>query len=172
MILAPLPDLTGMQFGRLLAIKRIRLFNGHGVHYVCSCACGNETTARAGALYHGHKRSCGCINQERLRWLQTRRAEQQRSRQSARCLSRGHQPENVKWGNQYTCRKCDNLRKGTPETLLKISIRHHFGTGQIPKQLEEFYLAYRTLRKEAIRNGSKNRARHENDSSRGNSETA
>lgn len=59
-------DLTGMQFGRLIAINRVPV--GHVtpagqelVQYQCMCECGNFCDVLAMNLVKGNTQSCGCI---------------------------------------------------------------------------------------------------------------
>lgn len=54
-------DITGMRFGRLVAIKY--LDNGK---WQCKCDCGNPqlVTVKACNLKNGHTKSCGCIVKE------------------------------------------------------------------------------------------------------------
>lgn len=53
-------DLTGMQFGRLLAIKPDPRFKGKGVKWECQCSCGNITSVLCRSLRAGYTKSCGC----------------------------------------------------------------------------------------------------------------
>lgn len=59
-------DLTGQQFGRLTAIKRV----GNGKHgesrWLFKCSCGNMHIAYGRSVRSGNTQSCGCLNRERL----------------------------------------------------------------------------------------------------------
>lgn len=57
-------DITGVRFGRLVAVKPI-VRRGSRV-WVCRCDCGGEATVSAGALRHGRTRSCGCLHRESI----------------------------------------------------------------------------------------------------------
>ena len=57
-------NLTGQQFGRLVAMYPVRKEN-QATTWHCRCACGNETDVCAANLLRGSTRSCGCLNQER-----------------------------------------------------------------------------------------------------------
>jgi hypothetical protein len=57
-------DITGEKFNRLLVLKfshrvKTRRF------FLCKCDCGSETIGRVDQIISGHKRSCGCVLQER-----------------------------------------------------------------------------------------------------------
>lgn len=58
-------DLTGMRFGKLLALHKT---NGHKTpagqvlsEYLCRCDCGNEISVLSMNLLSGNTQSCGCI---------------------------------------------------------------------------------------------------------------
>ena len=55
-------DYTGQIFGRLTALFFERRNGYRG--WVCRCACGTETWARAGSLKSGNTKSCGCLQKE------------------------------------------------------------------------------------------------------------
>ena len=57
-------DVTGKKFGRLTAIKRVKLKNKKGVYWLCECSCEKHTKIIVNAryLFNGHRTSCGCIN--------------------------------------------------------------------------------------------------------------
>lgn len=59
-------DITGMRFGRLVAVRRDGSRNGQAA-WICRCDCGNETIAAAKQLRYGSTKSCGCLHLERLR---------------------------------------------------------------------------------------------------------
>lgn len=58
-------DITGLQFGRLTAIKRVEDIIGKngskGEAWLCECSCGNEKVVRKNNLINGNTKSCGCI---------------------------------------------------------------------------------------------------------------
>lgn len=60
-----LPDLTGMKFSRLTAIKQVK--KGKRLAYHCICDCGNTINVTSNKLYSGHTKSCGCYNLESLK---------------------------------------------------------------------------------------------------------
>lgn len=49
-------DLTGKQFGRLIAIQKLE--NGK---WLCECGCGNKTEVSTSNLVTNHTQSCGCL---------------------------------------------------------------------------------------------------------------
>lgn len=56
-------DLTGMQFGRLVALKMERE-SPKSDYWLCRCACGNEKVIRCDSLLSGKTKSCGCLLRE------------------------------------------------------------------------------------------------------------
>ena len=64
-------DLTGKKFGRLIVIKKDKLYleknKRKRIRWECKCECGNKTTTRAYNLVTGKTRSCGCIKVEILK---------------------------------------------------------------------------------------------------------
>lgn len=57
-------ELTGQEFGRLVAKKPIKI-NGLCM-WACECVCGNKTNVRTGALISGGTKSCGCLQSEEV----------------------------------------------------------------------------------------------------------
>ena len=55
-------DLTGMRFGRLVALRRSKKKNK--TEWLCVCDCGNEKVIEGGSLRGGRTKSCGCLNRE------------------------------------------------------------------------------------------------------------
>lgn len=64
-------DLTGMRFGRLVALARVddkvNQYNEPIYLWRCQCDCGKVTEARRGNLLGGSTRSCGCLRRESAR---------------------------------------------------------------------------------------------------------
>jgi hypothetical protein len=61
-------DLTGRQFGRLVALGPVNVRRYPGVTHLiwrCRCECGGETDVHAGNLKKGHTVSCGCWRRAR-----------------------------------------------------------------------------------------------------------
>jgi hypothetical protein len=58
-------DITGQRFGRLVAVKRLRLDKkrGHSV-WLCACDCGNSKAVSISDLKSGSTVSCGCFARE------------------------------------------------------------------------------------------------------------
>lgn len=61
-------DISGQQFGRLVAIEICgrRLSTGVSL-WKCLCSCGNYTVVGISELKNGNTQSCGCLNTERVR---------------------------------------------------------------------------------------------------------
>lgn len=57
-------DLTGMRFGKLLAICRTEIQKNSQWVWLCQCDCGEQTTATTGKLMAGQKKSCGCLSRQ------------------------------------------------------------------------------------------------------------
>lgn len=56
-------DLTGMRFGRLVALEYVGRKNGRTL-WKCMCDCGNETITGYSNLVSGNTKSCGCMEYE------------------------------------------------------------------------------------------------------------
>lgn len=65
---APVKDLTGMRFDRLVVLRRdVRAeYTQHspGARWVCQCDCGNFITVHGNNLRRKNTRSCGCLRVE------------------------------------------------------------------------------------------------------------
>lgn len=61
-------DLTGIKFGRLIAVSIYRGidFSDSKTRWICKCECGREVVSRQDNLISGITRSCGCIHSEYL----------------------------------------------------------------------------------------------------------
>jgi len=57
-------DITGMRFGKLVAISKHHYDSKHNDYWLCKCDCGKETTARRTHLLNGNIKSCGCLLKE------------------------------------------------------------------------------------------------------------
>lgn len=58
-------EITGKQFGRLIAIRRAPSSSGHGgAMWLCKCECGKKKIAALRHLRYGLIRSCGCLRIE------------------------------------------------------------------------------------------------------------
>jgi len=62
----PTPDFTGMKFGKLTALYRIKTekTTGRGKHamWMCKCDCGNTKIISSTRLAHGKTDNCGCMD--------------------------------------------------------------------------------------------------------------
>lgn len=58
-------DLTGVRFGRLVAIERLRHSSSMRWVWRCKCDCGQENFVPANSLKSGRTLSCGCLGRER-----------------------------------------------------------------------------------------------------------
>lgn len=82
-------DVTGVRFGRLLALEYAGSYKGSGSQWLCRCDCGKQIIVRLGSLVSENTTSCGCIGNSRSRsddkrsrvrpYLQTRRARKRKA---------------------------------------------------------------------------------------------
>lgn len=56
-------DLTGVRFGRLVAVEPVQ--SEKSLKWRCSCDCGGEAITTGSKLKSGHTKSCGCLQRER-----------------------------------------------------------------------------------------------------------
>lgn len=54
-------DLTGLSFGKLIAIERTNEKKRSGFVWRCRCECGKEAMVSSNSLLSGNARSCGCL---------------------------------------------------------------------------------------------------------------
>lgn len=52
-------DITGMRFGKLVAVEQIK--TDYGYKWRCKCDCGGEKISTVRALFSGKSMSCGCL---------------------------------------------------------------------------------------------------------------
>lgn len=61
-------DITGLRYGKLVAIEPTEKRDCRGVAYWrCKCDCGNEKIVNGNNLRHGVTKSCGCLYKEARR---------------------------------------------------------------------------------------------------------
>src|SRR5215204_3171704 len=90
--------LTGMRFGRLVAIKRVETVNGRAM-WICQCDCGVETIVRGTALTGGNSKSCGCLRRDTISEIAKRQGTHGLSRTVeytvwGTMIARCHNPKN------------------------------------------------------------------------------
>lgn len=66
----PAIDETGNVYGRLVVLYRSGRRGKHS-YWLCRCECGTLTEVSGGQLRIGKTKSCGCLNQEKLRARRT-----------------------------------------------------------------------------------------------------
>lgn len=64
-------DITGQEFGRLTAVEQAGLDKKQRALWLCRCECGNELIVSGYNLRNGHTQSCGCLQKELARKLNT-----------------------------------------------------------------------------------------------------
>lgn len=59
-------DITGLRFGRLVVIRKLKSYEKKSRQYcwLCKCDCGNYTHGCANKLKEGLQKSCGCLKEE------------------------------------------------------------------------------------------------------------
>lgn len=65
-------DLTGQRFGRLVVIEDTGLRTGKMVVWKCLCECGNVKNIISNNLRKGTSKSCGCLNREITKYVNTK----------------------------------------------------------------------------------------------------
>lgn len=58
-------DLTGIRYGRLLVLERVKRYGK--TYYTCACDCGNIKVICGTSLTGGNTSSCGCLRLEKVR---------------------------------------------------------------------------------------------------------
>lgn len=59
-------DITGMRFGKLIAIDRVENSKSGKARWRCRCDCGEISEVQSTNLKSGASTSCGCVHKERL----------------------------------------------------------------------------------------------------------
>lgn len=65
-------DLTGQEFGRLVALYPTTLNKSGNMQWKCKCKCGNEITVDNQSLKRGYTKSCGCLAKEVCVFIHTK----------------------------------------------------------------------------------------------------
>lgn len=60
-------DITGMRFGKLVAVEPTQERSGNSIVWRCKCDCGKESLHSSNALRSGQAKSCGCSRYEKRR---------------------------------------------------------------------------------------------------------
>ncbi len=58
-------DISGLRFGKLVAIENVGKDKYNNYLWRCRCDCGNETVVASTQLRQGKTKSCGCLQRER-----------------------------------------------------------------------------------------------------------
>ena len=60
-------DIVGQKFNRLVVLEDSKQRSASGsIKWKCQCDCGNITYATSTELRNGHKKSCGCLQKEKI----------------------------------------------------------------------------------------------------------
>ena len=59
-------DLSGLKFGRLTVIRKLKERRGARRLWLCECSCGNQVKVTGDALLSGSTTSCGCMRLDSL----------------------------------------------------------------------------------------------------------
>lgn len=73
-------DITNKRFGKLVAIKPLRIDENNQVIWLCKCDCGNEINVATHSLLSGNTKSCGCTRKEKLAKINIERWENEEYR--------------------------------------------------------------------------------------------
>ena len=74
-------DLTGLRFGRLTAIKKVKRDADTRAYWFCSCDCGSSSVTSGKNLRNGSAKSCGCIAAENASlWMSSDEFSEHRKR--------------------------------------------------------------------------------------------
>jgi hypothetical protein len=60
-------DITGIRFGRLVAVRPTEKRMSNNIIWECICDCGNTSFVDTGSLGTGNANSCGCLREEKSR---------------------------------------------------------------------------------------------------------
>lgn len=69
--MAKVKDLTGKRFGRLVVIELAGKSANGKYQWKCKCDCGNYIIVKGNSLTTGHTKSCGCLEKETKRVVNT-----------------------------------------------------------------------------------------------------
>lgn len=69
---AHLVDLTGRRFGRLTCLEIAGQTKNKNMLWLCQCDCGKLTIVSQGNLTYGNVKSCGCLNVDRTKEVNTK----------------------------------------------------------------------------------------------------
>lgn len=102
----PRKNLTGVRFGRLVALKAVSTEKGW--RWQCSCDCGATTLVNTASLTTGNTRSCGCL----LRDLHRQRLEDAKGpaqrEYEAKCSSNVERIRSMREAFNMTKQRCYN----------------------------------------------------------------
>ena len=59
-------DISGVRFGRLVAVRSVGKGNSFQLQWECRCDCGMTVVVNKKNLLSGHTRSCGCLRRDML----------------------------------------------------------------------------------------------------------
>lgn len=136
----PKVDLTGMKFGRLIAVERATNPRRHVSEWVCRCECGKTRNVPTDKLNSGNTKSCGCLQRDKARTLHTTHGMSNTPEwrvwraMRERCRIRPHpryggRGINVcdRWFNSFADFIADMGRRPTPKhTLERINGEGHY----------------------------------------------
>lgn len=90
-------DLSGMKFGRLVAIKLDHIRGRGRAYWLCRCECGAFNICRSDVLTGGKSKSCGCLQKDVMAFAVRKHGETVNDKKS---------PEYRAWGNMRS--RCAN----------------------------------------------------------------
>ena len=83
-------EITGVRFGKLVAIRPVGRDKNRQTIWECLCDCGNTVKVRRSALVSGNTKSCGCIQNKEHHEDEDDRLYKVWAGMKARCSNRHH----------------------------------------------------------------------------------
>ena len=137
-------DVSGMRFGRLVAVEPTGESIGGSAVWRCRCDCGGEVCAPLHQLTAGYRKSCGCLSRPPRKDYVGKRF----GRLTVTAYA-GKQAGMHRWKCVCDCGKNEKLRlppvgdlPGKPETDRR-HLRHHAGGTKKPSEREQYQRIYR-----------------------------
>lgn len=127
-------DLTGIRFGRLVAVAKTEERIDRRVVWECKCDCGNMHHVQSNSLLSGKTRSCGCLEREHQKKFGEARTTHHQSRDKfyylwqgmkQRCSNNNHKNYKDYGGRGITV--CDEWKNSFEAFRDYVSQLPHFG---------------------------------------------
>ncbi len=130
-------DLTGKRFGRLTVLEMAVRDRNNFIRWKCRCDCGKVTITYGTSLRGNKTQSCGCLNVERVKSLDSRKNLRQKnlgkkhSEETKSKMSASHKGKNT-WssGTKWTDAQKEKLKSRTAWNAGKIGECPQLGNPQ------------------------------------------